>query len=142
MRGYTLSEVILAMALLLIFIVFLVGLFVRLFQSSSKGLDSSIALGIAESVLSQVNDANPSTWPTLMGAQGVINRDPRTTAEFVTEYAFSQPSLPAADVEMGDVYEVTVAVYWMDQSRTNGTRRDYGRQSVRLSRLVYVSNMK
>ncbi|MBS2034465.1 type II secretion system protein [bacterium] len=142
MRGYTLGEVVLAMALLLVFIVFLIGLFLRLFQSSTKGLDSSIALGIAESVLSQVNDASPSTWPTLMGNQGVINRDPRTTAEFVTECAFTQPSLPPDAVEMGDIYEVTVAVYWMDQSRSVGNRRDYGRQSVRLSRLVYVSNMK
>ncbi len=136
------GEVVLAMALLLIFIVFLAGLFLRLFQSSSKGLDSSIALGIAESALSQVNDAAPSTWPTLMGSQGVTNRDPRTTAEFVTEYAYSQPSLPPDAIDMGDVYEVTVAVYWMDQSRVAGNRRDYGRQSVRLSRLVYVSNMK
>lgn len=136
------GEVVLAMALLLIFIVFLAGLFLRLFQSSTKGLDSSIALGIAESALSQVNDAAPSTWPTLMGSLGVINRDPRTTAEFVTEYTYSQPTLPPDAIEMGDVYEVTVAVYWMDQSRTAGNRRDYGRQSVRLSRLVYVSNMK
>ncbi len=127
---------------MLVVLVFLIGLFLRLFQSSTKGLDSSIALGIAESTLSQLNDASPVTWPALMGSQGVINRDPRTTAEFVTEFAFTQPPLPAGATDMGDVYEVMVAVYWMDQSRAPGNRRDYGRQSVRLSRLVYVSNMK
>lgn len=72
-RGYTLGEVVLAMALLLIFLVFLIGLFLQLFQSSTKGLDASIALNLAESALSQVNDANPASWSSLMGKQGVIN---------------------------------------------------------------------
>ncbi len=141
-RGYTLGEVVLAMALLLIFLVFLIGLFLQLFQSSTKGLDASIALNLAESALSQVNDANPASWSSLMGKQGVINRDPRTTAEFVTEFVYSEPALTLAEKDMGDVYEVTVAVYWMDQASTNRNRRAFGRQSVRLSRLIYVSNMK
>lgn len=140
MRGYSLGEVVIALALMAILLVFVSGLFLKLFQSSTKGLDASIALQMAESTMIQAKDADPASWPSLSGSRQVINRDTQVTSEFVTEVVASNP--PISSNEMGEVYELTVAVYWMDQSKDPASRRGYGRQSVRLSRLVYVSNMK
>lgn len=139
-RGYSLGEVVIALALMAILLVFVSGLFLKLFQSSTKGLDASIALQMAESTMIQAKDADPASWPGLSGSRQVINRDTQVTSEFVTEVVASNP--PISSNEMGEVYELTVAVYWMDQSKDPASRRGYGRQSVRLSRLVYVSNMK
>ncbi|MBT9582151.1 type II secretion system protein [bacterium] len=138
MRAYTLGEVVVALALMLVVTVFVIGLFLKLFQSSTKNLDSSIALEMAESVLSQAKDADPASWPTLVGTQNVYNRDAQATTEFVTKLASTQlDSNP-----MGEMYELAVEVYWMDQANNASNRRDYGRQSVLVSRFVYVSNMK
>ena len=126
------------MALMLVVTVFVVGLFLRLFQSSTKTLDSAVAIEMAESIVSQAKDADPASWPTLEGAQNVYNRDARTTTEFVAKVHSEQ----IRSTQMGEVYELAVEVYWMDQATKATNRRDYGRQSVLLSRLVYVSNMK
>ncbi|MBN9419674.1 MAG: hypothetical protein J0I12_29730 [Candidatus Eremiobacteraeota bacterium] len=138
-RGYTLGEVIMAMALLMVILTFLAGLFTHLFVSSSKSLDSSIALELADSVISQANDSDPATWPALAASQSLYNRDPRSTTEFHTVLSF--PPAPVMTHDMGQMYEVSVEVYWMGD-RPSETRRDYGRQSVRLSKIIYVSNMQ
>ena len=140
MRGYSLGEVVIALALMMVLLVFVSGLFLRLFQSSTKGLDASIALQMAESTMIQAKDADPSSWPSLAGSRQVTNRDTQSTHEFVTEVVASNP--PITSNAMGEVYELTVAVYWMDQATNPASRLGYGRQCVRLSRLVYVSNMK
>lgn len=129
-----------AMALLLIVLVFVSGLFLHLFVSSTKSLDSSVALDIADSILTQANDSDPSTWPALAQAQQLYNHDPRTTTQFDSQLSYRDTSL---DSIMGKAYEITVEVYWMGSNPSqNPNRRSYGRQSVRLSKIVYVSDMK
>lgn len=128
-----------AMALLMVILTFIVGLFTRLFVASNKSLDSSIALELADSVLNQANDSDPATWPALATAQAVYNRDPRSTTEFHTVLSF--PATPALTHDMGQMYEVSVEVYWMGDN-PGQNRRDYGRQAVKLSKIIYVSNMQ
>ncbi len=128
-----------AMALLLIMVTFVAGLFLHLFVASSKSLDSSIALELADSVLTQANDSDPATWPALAQNQSIYNRDPRTTTQFNTVLTFSPA--PVMQHDMGKMYEISVEVYWMGTSPTQ-SRQIAGRQAVKLSKVVYVSDMK
>ena len=134
-RAYTLAEVIMARALLLLVLTFVAGLFLHLFVASSKSLDSSLALEMADSVLNQATDSDPGSWAAMAETQSIYNRDPRTTTEFHTVMSF--PSTPTIEHDMGQIYEVSVEVYWMD--RPDQTRHQYGRQSVKLSKEIYVS---
>lgn len=128
-----------AMALLLLVLVFVAGLFTHLFVASSKSLDSSIALEIADSILTQANDSDPATWPALAQSQAIYNRDPRTTTPFHTVVSF--PPGAVLEHDMGKMYEVSVEVYWMGNNPA-ASRQTYGRQSVKLSKVIYVSDMK
>ena len=128
-----------AMALLMVIVTFLAGLFTHLFIASNKSLDSSIALELADSVLNQANDSDPATWPALAASQALYNRDPRSTTEFHTVLSF--PPTPVLTHDMGQMYEVNVEVYWMGDN-PGESRRDYGRQAVKLSKIIYVSNMQ
>lgn len=128
-----------AMALLLIMVTFVAGLFLHLFVASSKSLDSSIALEIADSVLTQANDSDPASWPALAQNQSIYNHDPRTPTQFNTVLTYSLAPVMAHD--MGKMYEVSVEVYWMGTSPTQ-SRHIAGRQAVKLSKVVYVSDMK
>ena len=128
-----------AMGLLLVIVVFVAGLFLHLFVASSKSLDSSIALELADSVLTQAADSDPATWPALAATQSIYNRDPRTTTEFNTVLTF--PPAPSLEHDMGKMYEVSVEVYWMGNNPAS-SRQSYGRQAVKLSKVIYVSDMK
>lgn len=128
-----------AMSLLLVILTFVAGLFLHLFVASNKGLDSSIALEIADSVLNQATDSDPASWATMAQTQSVYNRDPRTTTEFHTVMNF--PTVPTLEHDMGQIYEVSVEVYWTDEAPSR-TRRQAGRQSVKLAKAIYVSNMR
>ncbi|MBX3170204.1 MAG: hypothetical protein KF760_22555 [Candidatus Eremiobacteraeota bacterium] len=128
-----------AMALLLLVLTFLAGLFLHLFVASNKSLDSSIALEIADSVLNQAADSDPASWAAIAETQAIYNHDPRTPTEFRTELSF--PGTPTLEHDMGQIYEVSVEVYWMSDQPSR-TRQQYGRQSVKLTKAIYVSNMR
>lgn len=135
--GHTLGEVIIALALLGVVLAFLVGLFVRLFAASGKGLDSTIALQMAESLMSQANDAQPSKWDTLNRDELVYNRDPQNPQTFHSRLTY----VMLEEEPMGDVYQLQVEVYWNDAGPSY-SRRDVGKQSISLNKIIYVANMK
>jgi len=128
------------LGLLAVVLVFLVGLFIQLFATSGKGLDSTIALQMAESVMSEANDALPSKWDSLNRDEFVYNRDPQNPQSFHTRLTYAL----LKEEPMGDVYQLQVEVYWSDEAPTATTklRRGYGKQSVSLSKIIYVANMK
>lgn len=138
--GHTLGEVLIALGLLAVVLVFLVGLFVQLFATSGKGLDSTIALQMAESLMAEANDALPSRWDTLNRDELVYNRDPQNPQSFHSRLTY----VKLREEPMGDVYQLLVEVYWSDQApaATSDYRRGYGKQSVTLNKIIYVANMK
>ena len=142
-RGLTLAELVIAIGLLASIIVIVIGLFVKLMNASTKGLDQTVALDIAQNKLDQAAQSSPSKW-LIYNSEAHSVTDPRTPTTF--HYTLTPRELTsnsAADNKMGDMYHLDLEVYWWpEKDKEVSTRRDMGRLSVKLSRVVYIENMK
>ena len=142
-KGLTLAELMFAMGLIGIIMVFVIGLGVQLTNSSTKGVDQTIAMEIAQRLINQAAKTDPSTWPTATMAENITVTDPRTPTAFY--YTCTNTMLSDYNKEpMGDLHQYQVTVFWWpNQSTSSSTSRSgYGKLSVRLSRVLYVENMR
>ena len=140
--GISLLEIVLATAILTVCLVFVITLLLGLFRSSTKGEDQTIALEIADRLLSQISNADPSKWDIIAADPNVVyTHDPRTQTVFETDLQYSQllaaPANSPTTPQMGDIYDVNVDVSWWDQGASD-QRHGYGTQRVTLKRTVYV----
>lgn len=157
LRGLTFAEVMIALAILGVVVVTVIGLFVKLMDASTKGLDQTVAIDIAQNRLDLVASSPANKWGGYVTSTDMTVIDPRSTTTFyysmkATELSSaggSPPPVdpPASDNMMGDLYRVDIEVYWwpQDTNHASGSGRvhkEMGRLSVQLSRLVYVENMK
>lgn len=138
--GLSLLEILLATAILTVCLVFVITLLLGLFRSSTKGEDQTIALEIADRLLSQISNADPSKWDQIAADPNVVyTHDTRTQTVFSTDLQYTQLLAAPADSpttpQMGDIYDVSVDVSWWDQSQK---RAGYGQQKVTLKRTIYV----
>jgi type II secretory pathway pseudopilin PulG len=168
-RGFSMGELLIAVALLGLVIVTVIGLFVTLMNGSTKGLDQTVALDIAQNELDFCAGSAPAKWLALNnGTLGLSEThtvtDPRSPIPFywvLTPTELSEPSgvtgAAAYDFAahpktnaMGDMYRLDMDVYWWpDAAKTSvinvtsiASRGGMGRLSVHLSRIVYIENMK
>ena len=155
--AFSFGELLIAIMLLALIIVVVVGLFVKLMNASTKGLDQTVALDIAQNKLDFAAASTPAKW-TFFSSEPHSITDPRTptpfyyvlTAKDMSSYV-GPPGhlLPPSDL-MGDLYKLDIDVYWWPANLnvtnvtvTQGTvRQEIGRLSVHLSRAVYIANMK
>ncbi|CAN0446559.1 unnamed protein product, partial [Phaeothamnion confervicola] len=79
--GFTTAELLVAFALLAVIITVVIGLFVKLMNASSKGLDQTVALDIAQNKLDFAAQSTPSKW-TFWASEEHSVTDPRTPTPF------------------------------------------------------------
>ena len=141
--GVTLGESMVAIAILAVLIVVVIGLFVKLMSASTKGLDQTVALDIAQNKLDQASQSSAGKWQTGNSEAHSVS-DPRTPTVFYWQMGMDELTEADPTVNlMGDVYKLDLEVYWWPEKGGNVSHRlEYGRQSVRLSRIVYIENMK
>lgn len=138
--AFTVSELVVAIGLLAIIAVVVIGLFVRITASSSKSVDQTVALEIANRVLDQYANSSPSEWDSASSQQDLQTRDPASKTTF--HYHLESRPLTNGTSKMGDMYRLDVNVYWWTNKESEDQRRDYGRLRVRLSRCVFVEQIK
>ncbi len=137
-RAFTIAELIVAIGLLAIIAVVIIGLFVRLTTSSSKSVDQSVAMEVANRFLDEYVDASPSQWDAVNSNVQLQTHDPVSKTTFYYKLRHRLVSSPAA--QMGDLYRLDMAVSWCPNADPNLPRRDYGKLQVHLSRLVFVED--
>ena len=134
-RALSLLEVILSTLLLTVCLVFVITILISLLRSSTKGEDQTVALELADKLLTQVAAADPVEWDVIVNeSHKLYTHDPQIPTEFLAEYT----STPVKQLTMGELYDITLSVYWW-APRTQ-TRIGYGRQAVTLQRTVYVES--
>lgn len=138
--AFTVAELVVAIGLLAVIAVVVIGLFVRITASSSKSADQTVALEIANRVLDQYANSSPADWETASSKQDLQTRDPASKTTF--HYHLESRPLTHSTSNMGDMYRLDVNVYWWTNREAEDTRRDYGRLRVRLSRCVFVEQIK
>lgn len=134
-------------ALLAVVIVVVIGLFVKLLNASTKGLDQTVALDIAQNRLDVVASSPASKWEGYSKSTDMVVVDSRTATTFHYKLTYQELSSPGgqADNKMGDLYLVNVEVFWWPDDQKNpqaSKRTEMGQLKVNLSRIVYVENMK
>ena len=141
--GLTLAELMIAIALLLVVTVIVIGLFLKLMTASTKGLDQTVALDIAQNKLDQAAQSSASKW-LIYNSEAHSVSDSRTPTIF--HYVMTADELTATvpgSNTMGDMYKLDLEVYWWpEEDKRVSTRHEMGRLSVKLSRIVYIENMK
>lgn len=140
--GLTLLEVMIAMLLLATLFLSLTGLFTHLFASSTKGVDQTVAVQIAEGILENAASTSPDSW-THLDTQEKAILDPSSKTQFHTKFTWT-PQLGAPN-SMGDGYLLEAEVWWWsnDPNNSSSAHRDgYGKNSVLLRRFLYLQNVK
>ena len=145
--GLTFAELMISLALLAVVIVVVIGLFVKLLNASTKGLDQTVALDIAQNRLDVVASSPASKWAGFASTQGMAIVDSRSMTTFHYKLIYEELSSPGgqADSKMGDLYRVDVEVFWWPDDQNNpqaAKRTEMGQLKVNLSRIVYIENMK
>ncbi|MBT9587081.1 type II secretion system protein [bacterium] len=143
-RGFTISELVVAIGLLAIIAVVVIGLFLRITVSSTKSVDQSAALELAHRVLDEYADADPSTWNAVQADEDLQTHDPALKTTFY--YRLRNRRINGSGDVMGDLYRLDVDVSWWPADPTlavsTARRRDYGKLSLHLSRTVFVEQFK
>jgi len=132
--GLSLLEVLLATLLLTVCLIFVITLLISLLRTSTKGEDQTVALEVADKLLTQLAAAVRSQWADLVDDPvQLYTHDPAIPTEFRAEYQANSVKV----LSMGELYDVTLSVFWWAPQSTPN-RNGYGRQSVTLQRTVYV----
>jgi len=142
-RGFTTGELLISVALLAVVITLTIGLFVMLMNASTKGLDQTVAIDICQNKLDQAAQSSANKW-VIYNSEAHSVTDPRSPTTF--HYILNYDELTEHKTKaMGDMYRLDMEVYWWPEDPNQhkvSTRVEMGRLSVRLSRVVYVQNMK
>lgn len=134
-HGLTVLEVLFATLLLTVCVIFVITAMLGMFRSATKGQDQTVALELADKLLTQLSDADSSYWTQIVDDPNVLyTHDPEAPTTFKAEFRY----INADTLTMGNLYAVTVTVFWWpDAAGNNVARQGYGRQSVTLTRTVY-----
>lgn len=143
-RGLTVAEIVLSLALLLLVMVSVIGLFTKLLASTTKTTDLTAGTIFAQRVMERAVRAGPPGWGgsgvTALGQTDVYTHDIDNQTTFlyrvIPAVMYSPPELP---LRMGTLYNIDVLVYWWvdDPDRA---RAGMGRLSFMTSQTVYVRN--
>lgn len=154
-NGYSLLELILSMAIILVAMISIIGLFVTIFRSSQKGLDLTNGMVVAESVMNQYiydkqemtgglyanltdNTASPHTGKTKRDNPNEEELWPGFSHKTIYTYKVvctDVKTTPPLDLKKLDV----TVTWWRDPARESEYKTGYGRLTVHISRLVYTS---
>ena len=159
-RGLTMGEMVIAVGLLGIIVVFIAALFVRLLTSSTKGSHQTVGVMFAQRRLDAAQRTGPPYWgaenpltktgvgdyrESTSGNEGVYFQDDQSQTEFY--YRFEAALIRSKP--MGDLYRLKCDVAWWpstqavaDKAKTTDVRREMGKQSVSLSRVFYWPQLK
>lgn len=133
--GVTVAEVLVATLLLAVCLLFVITAMLGVFRSATKGEDQAIALEIADKLLTELADADSAFWSQIaQQTSQLYTHDPQSQTEFTSELQWVRTEQQV----MGSLCALTVTVsWWPDASGASSSRREYGRQSVQLTRTVY-----
>jgi Tfp pilus assembly protein PilV len=145
--GLTFAELMISFALLAVVIVVVIGLFVKLLNASTKGLDQTVALDIAQNRLDVVAASPASKWAGFAKTVDMAIVDSRSNTTFYYNLTWDELSKDGIKIDnkMGDLYRVDVEVFWWPDDANNpkaSQRIEAGKLRVNLSRIVYIENMK
>lgn len=136
--GLSIAEIVLALGLLGVLITALLGLFTQLLASSTKNVDQSTAIQIAEDALDDCARRDPALWS--LDTQKVIYSH-STESNAPMRCKVTAQLVNGSDNPMGDLYRVEASVTWWGQSQGK-SREGFGQQEVHLNRMLYVESMK
>lgn len=147
--GLTFAELMISFALLAVVIVVVIGLFVKLLNASTKGLDQTVALDIAQNRLDVVAASPASKWLGFAKTVDMAIVDSRSNTTFYYNLTWNELSENGVNIDnkMGDLYRVDVEVFWWPENTNPSNakaaeRVEMGKLRVNLSRIVYIENMK
>lgn len=154
------GEMVIAIGLLGVIVVFVAALFTRLLAASTKGTHQTVGMIFAQRRLDAAQRNGPPYWgadaplsqdssgdyrETTSNEEGVYFQDDQTETSFY--YKFVADRIYADT--MGDLYRLNVDVVWWPstaavaaQARRTDTGHGTGKQSVTLSRVYYHPNLK
>jgi len=156
------GEMVIAVGLLGIIVVFIAALFTRLLAASTKGTHQTLGMIFAQRRLDAAQRNGPpywgaqeklqhdivtgNYWEATSGEEGVYFQDDQTETMFY--YRFRADKVRAED-RMGNLYRLTVDVAWWpstdavaSKARTTDVGHGTGKKSVTLSRVFYHPNIK
>lgn len=158
-KGFSLVELLLCLGILTAAVIFIVDVFTKMLNASTKGADWTVATYIAASKLEQllydksdlvslaqtaVLNNGTVQGPAVVAAPGIF--EPANMASmnqntyYITYYIYQLTS-GGASASGTDIYSVNVKVDWFERSpaSSQGTRRsEFGLLSTKVSRLIYV----
>ena len=150
--GFSLAELMLSMAMIVVALVSIIGLFISLFRSSQKGMDLTNGMIVAETVLNQYlydkqgepgglfenldeNISSPDTGTTSDSA--LYGKDFKSR----NIYSYEIVCRNVKDSDPKNLKKVDITVtWWRDANREGEYKSGYGRLTVKLTRLVYTSD--
>jgi type II secretory pathway pseudopilin PulG len=143
--GFSLVEVVLAIAIVATSLLLFIGVFLTMFRASEKGVDLTAATVVAESQLNKFLYWKQEQEGGLDGL-GLVGDavEPGGSGKVkhnTIEYTYEIKSR-IADPAMPNLRKVDVTVYWWgdDANPTVQTKTGYGNLHVTLSKLIYTKN--
>lgn len=137
-QGTWISEVMVAIWLLTFIGASLIATFTFLAKGSQMSSEQAAGTLLAENLLQTAIKAGPPDWgqTQLTGTQSVVTGDSSSGTEFQWELT----PLEVESARLGDFYQLTVVVRWIDRSQAN-TGVERGRGELRRVRHVYVEDV-
>ena len=154
------GEMVIAVGLLGVIVVFIAALFTRLLAASAKSSNQTVGMIFAQRRLDAAQRTGPPYWggtdkmtadgngdfkETTSDSEGVYFQDDQAQTSFY--YRF-EAHLIKADA-MGDLYKLSVDVVWWpstkgvaDKAKTTDVGHGTGKKSLSLSRVFYHPNIK
>ena len=154
-RGLTMGEMVVAVGLLGILVVFVALLFTRLLAASTKGSHQTVGMLFAQRRIDAAQRGGPPNWGTAQplpedadgdfrettsGEEGVYFQDDQSQTSFY--YRFTADRIKAD--AMGSLYRLSVDVVWWpstadvaSKARRSDVGHGTGNKSVTLSRVFY-----
>ena len=151
-NGFSLMELMLSMAIIVVALVSIIGLFISLFRSSQKGMDLTNGMIVAETVLNQYLYDKQGMLGGLYGnlIENVADPETGTTSDSElygedfksrTIYTYEIICRDVKNSPPKDLKKIDVTVtWWRDPDKEGEYKSGYGRLVVKLSRLVYTSD--
>lgn len=137
-RGLSLLELLVALGLLAVLFVTLSTLLLTLLQASSKNVNGSAGLAVAEKTLDECIRLG-TYWPVPNEqALGIYTLDNKSQTKFWSRIS-TVPVIANSGLQMSGGYYVEVEVWWWaEQGAASGTRRDgQGATHCKLGRFHY-----
>ena len=135
-RGLSLLEVVLALGLLAAVALVIIGVFLALFQATTKNKDQGSAELLMESILEKATATGPPTWG--VPATGTKLSAPQSGDLTDFSYQVDTRDLSTAG-SPGELWQVTVTVAWWteDDRPLKESRTGYGNTHISGTRSVF-----